>query len=158
MLLRDGERLEVLLMRRALRDGDRWSGHVSLPGGAEDARDRDLVDTAVRETREEVGVELARSARLIGQLPPAWALTRGVPRPMTVTPVVFAVAGPIEIALGAEATHAFWFPLGAAATGALDGTHPYRLGPLRRSLPCWRYQGEEVWGLTFEMLRRLIAL
>jgi 8-oxo-dGTP pyrophosphatase MutT (NUDIX family) len=149
---------DVLLMRRAVRRGDRWSGHVSLPGGGEELRDADLLATAVRETVEEVGLDLTRSARFLGRLAPHWAMTRGLPRPMSITPFVFAVDGPVELALGREASAAFWFPLGAAASGALDGVHPYRLGPLRRQLPCWRHEGQVVWGLTFDMLQRLLAL
>ena len=45
----DRDAAELLLMRRAERDGDRWSGQVSMPGGREEAADADLVATAVRE-------------------------------------------------------------------------------------------------------------
>jgi 8-oxo-dGTP pyrophosphatase MutT (NUDIX family) len=38
---------------------DPWSGNVALPGGKQDEQDRgDDYETAVRETREEVGIDL----------------------------------------------------------------------------------------------------
>ena len=55
-----GERESVLLMRRAEREGDSWSGHWSFPGGWRQAGDRDLLCTALRELEEECGVRLAR--------------------------------------------------------------------------------------------------
>ena len=51
------DELEVLLMKRAEREGDRWSGQIGLPGGHEEEADQDLVETARRESREEVGVD-----------------------------------------------------------------------------------------------------
>jgi 8-oxo-dGTP pyrophosphatase MutT (NUDIX family) len=158
VVLRQRDEPEVLLMQRAVHAGDRWSGHVSLPGGRHEAHDRDLLATAVRETREEVGVDLAAAGQPVGQLAPSWAMTRGLPRPMSITPFVFTVAAPVAIALGDEATAAFWLPLARAAAGALDDVYVHRVGPLAWKLPCWRHEGRVVWGLTFAMLRRLLAI
>src|SRR5512143_2692083 len=58
----------VLLMKRVDREGDPWSGHISLPGGRHDKRDPDLLATAIRETHEELGIQLA-GTRLLGNLP-----------------------------------------------------------------------------------------
>ncbi|HEU5217398.1 MAG TPA: NUDIX domain-containing protein, partial [Gemmatimonadales bacterium] len=49
----------VLLIRRAEREGDKWSGHLALPGGRWSPGDPDLAATARRETIEEVGVDLS---------------------------------------------------------------------------------------------------
>jgi 8-oxo-dGTP pyrophosphatase MutT (NUDIX family) len=45
----------MLLIRRAERGDDPWSGQMGLPGGRRHATDPDLRHTAVRETLEEVG-------------------------------------------------------------------------------------------------------
>ena len=56
--------LEALFIRRAERADDPWSGHIALPGGRREPGDADRLATAVRETREEVGVTLPASALL----------------------------------------------------------------------------------------------
>nr|CAG4713783.1 unnamed protein product [Naegleria fowleri] len=54
------KKLEVLFMKRVERNGDVWSGHVCFPGGKfEENVDKNLYDTAVRETCEEIGVNLS---------------------------------------------------------------------------------------------------
>jgi 8-oxo-dGTP pyrophosphatase MutT (NUDIX family) len=156
-ILRDRGGPEVLLITRAERASDRWSGHVAMPGGKQDEGDADLLATAVRETREETGIELAR-ARLLGRLDAIKAIARGRILPMTITPYVFHLAEDPAIALSAEAVDAFWFPLGRAATGELDDRYEYRMGPLTWPLPCWRWQGRTVWGLTHQMLSDLLAI
>jgi 8-oxo-dGTP pyrophosphatase MutT (NUDIX family) len=148
---------EVLLIERAVNAADRWSGHVSFPGGHWEERDPDLLATSIRETREEVGVDLGRAGRLLGLLPPLKAVARQRILPMTITPFVFHLAEAHPVVLGAEAAGWFWLPLAAAASGVLDGRHEYRLGPVPLQFPCWRHDGHVVWGLTLQMLRSLLA-
>ncbi|ORZ01523.1 NUDIX hydrolase domain-like protein [Syncephalastrum racemosum] len=59
---------ELLFIQRATREGDRWSGHVAFPGGKNEAGETDE-DTVVRETMEEIGLDLASDAFLpLGKL------------------------------------------------------------------------------------------
>src|SRR5689334_10230467 len=77
-VLRDrGGEAEVLLIRRAQKETDPWSGHMAFPGGRQDPSDRDLLHTAVRETEEEVGLELRPEEHLIGRLDDLAAVARG---------------------------------------------------------------------------------
>ena len=143
----------VLLMKRTERLGDPWSGHISLPGGRYDQRDEDLLATAIRETREELGIELA-GARLLGNLPTLSPLSAG-PNGIEVTPFVFATQEPVEPHVSAEAAAAFWLPIETAMSGALDDLYTYP-GTDRR-FPSWRFEGHVIWGLTFRILAELLA-
>lgn len=61
---------EILFIKRAARKGDRWTGHIALPGGRRDPGDQDDSAAAVRETQEEVGVDLTpENAIAVGNLP-----------------------------------------------------------------------------------------
>ncbi|PWN22952.1 hypothetical protein BCV69DRAFT_266465 [Microstroma glucosiphilum] len=60
---------EILYIKRATRATDKWSAHVAFPGGRRDETDEDALYTAMRETWEEVGLDLAdRDFLKIGQL------------------------------------------------------------------------------------------
>jgi hypothetical protein len=61
---------EVLFIKRATRVGDKWNGHVALPGGKRDPEDADDQVTAAREALEEVGIDLSPdNAIAVGNLP-----------------------------------------------------------------------------------------
>ena len=53
---------EILFIRRAARQGDRWTGHIAFPGGKRDPNDASDCAAAERETLEEVGLDLATTA------------------------------------------------------------------------------------------------
>jgi len=63
-----GPSLKTLMIKRAEREGDPWSGQVAFPGGRRERQDRSLLETATRETKEEVGIDLQRSAVYLGHL------------------------------------------------------------------------------------------
>jgi 8-oxo-dGTP pyrophosphatase MutT (NUDIX family) len=147
---------EVLLMRRAERADDRWSGQVSLPGGHAEPGDPDLVATALREAREEVGLDLGRDARLVGRLAAVQAKARGELLAMWITPYVFCAREELAPRPGPEAVEVFWFPLARARAGEFAWTHRYRRAEEERVLPAWRDGERVVWGLTYEILERFL--
>jgi len=149
---------EILLMRRVDRPGDRWSGHVSFPGGMAEARDADLVATAVRETREEVGLDLDVHATRVGRMDDQVAIAHGRTLPMAITPYVFAVNGDPTLTLGPEAREVFWLPMAAVMSGAIDGVRPYKMAGVEHKLPAWLVGEHVVWGLTHRMITRLLEI
>jgi len=158
-VLRDGQDFpEVLLMRRAERAGDRWSGQISLPGGKAEPTDRELTQTAIRETMEEVGLDISGGARRLCRLDTIQARARGGPVAMRVTPFVFRAENLGTPQLGPEASETFWLPLGALAAGELDHRHHYLDGHRTFYLPAWQFEGRVIWGLTHRMLSGLIDL
>src|SRR5207247_2386144 len=108
-LVEDTNGLEALFIRRAERADDPWSGQVALPGGHHEPGDRDLLATAIRETREETGVDLAAAERL-GALDDLYPRTPTLP-PVVVRPFVFALERRVVLVPSDEVQRAFWLPL-----------------------------------------------
>jgi 8-oxo-dGTP pyrophosphatase MutT (NUDIX family) len=144
----------VLLMKRVDRVGDPWSGHISLPGGGFQASDEDLRVTAIRETQEELGIDLT-GARVLGNLA-ALSPRQAGPQGVEVTPYVFAVTEALEPVCGPEALAAFWLPLSLAASGAIDST--YTVPTTQVAFPSWTYEGYVIWGLTRRILELVLEL
>lgn len=162
VLLREHEtQNEVLLMRRAIREGDPWSGHVSFPGGRMDPEDSSALATAKRELREEVGY-CAHDIEPIGRLSDVVTRRHEAMRPMIVTPYAFRVPADSEFQINHEATETFWCPVDFLADQNNRDEMEWKLGkkPLEMpiKLPCYFYQGRRIWGLTLLMLDELVKL
>lgn len=144
-------RTELLLIRRAANDRDPWSGHMALPGGRKEPGDASLVETARRETREEVGVGL-------GEAPFLGALSVVAPRnaqlpPLTVVPMVFRVPPGTEATIRAreEVAELHWVELGHLMDPANRTRVRYPpAGDL--AFPAIEVGGRDVWGLTHRVL------
>jgi 8-oxo-dGTP pyrophosphatase MutT (NUDIX family) len=144
----------VLLIRRAERDGDPWSGHMALPGGRREASDPDLLDTAVRETFEEVGFLLA-PADLIGSLDDVVPRTPVLP-PIAVRPYVFALPERPPLVPNLEVASTRWVHLDHLLHP--ETYHSARLdirGEVRH-MPAYRVEEAIVWGMTERILTSLL--
>ncbi len=144
---------QVLLLKRAEREGDPWSGQIALPGGRFEPADQNLYVTALRETHEEIGVDL-RTAPYHGHAEALHPFSAG-PKGMPVTPFLFALdaAAAPSVTLNAEASAWFWLPLEAAAAGALRSSITFR----DNTFPAWQFEQHTVWGLTMRILAQFIA-
>jgi 8-oxo-dGTP pyrophosphatase MutT (NUDIX family) len=149
----------VLLIRRAERQGDPWSGHMAFPGGREDPEDESLLATAMRETLEELALDLRETGQLLGQLAPLPAVARGRPVGMTIVPFVFELTADAELTYSDEVADAVWVPLDPLLHGRLRTTFAVdRGGGEHVQLPAHDVHGRIVWGLTYRMLDSLFEL
>ena len=158
VILHDGDDgLEALFIRRAVRAGDTWSGQIAFPGGRRDPGDADLLATAIRETMEEVGVDLSAAERL-GVLDDLYPRTPVLP-PVVVRPFVFALTARPTIVAGPEVQDTFWVSFRAlqapAAQGEVIVDHP---GIPRRVLPAYTLGNRTIWGMSERILTPLISL
>jgi len=150
---------QVLLIRRAEHPRDPWSGHMAFPGGREDPEDENLLATAIRETLEELSLDLRRAGRLLGQLAPLPAMTRERPVGMTIVPFVFELTAEAELSYSDEVAEAVWVPLDPLLHGRLRTTFAVdRGGGERVQFPAHDVDGRIVWGLTYRMLDSLFTL
>lgn len=158
ILLREpeaGREAEVFLIERAVREGDPWSGHMAFPGGRRDPRDADARATAMRETLEEVGIDLAAHATFLTRLDDVPVILRAHDVNFRVAPFVFALDRDVSPTLNHEVAAALWTPLGSLARGERSGLYPFRWENKDHELPCYRLDGRVVWGLTYVMFQGL---
>lgn len=145
---------ELLLIERAERIGDPWSGHMAFPGGRVDPADRDVRAAAERETREEVGLDLTR-ADLLGRLDD---LEGGNPArgPLVLSAFVYRLARRAPLVPNHEVQSTLWIPVGAFLDPARHVGHSW--GPLRLPGVLVGEPGRHVvWGLTYRLLDGLFA-
>lgn len=142
--------LHVLLTRRTAHLTDH-PGQISFPGGRAEEFDDSPVDTALRETEEEIGLH-RRYIEVVGVLPDYLTGTGYL-----VTPVVGLVAPPFELVADPdEVAEVFEVPLAFL----MDGAHHQRLSfdlPAggRRSFYAMPWRDYFIWGATAGMLRNL---
>ena len=149
---------ELLFIHRAEHPRDPWSGHMAFPGGRKDDGDVDTRDTALRETREEIGLDLGAAAEPLAELSHLNAIAHGKRLPMVIVPYLYELVGDPQLALNHEVQSVHWVPL----TFLLD---PHNRGTLERKvfgqtldLPCYEFDGQTIWGLTLRMADELLEL
>jgi 8-oxo-dGTP pyrophosphatase MutT (NUDIX family) len=151
-----GAGLEILLIRRAERAGDPWSGQIAFPGGRYERGDPDLLATAIRETREETGVDLAHAER-VGSLDDLHPRTPTLP-PVVVRPFVFALDRRPGLVPSAEVERAFWLPLTRLGEPGVRREITLTLRGVERTFPAYLVDDEVIWGMTERILTRFIGL
>ena len=160
LVLRDGGPggIELLLIRRAEHDLDPWSGHVGFPGGRAEPGDAGLEATAVRETLEETGLDLAGDGERLGALDDVKALARGRPVDLVIAPFVFRLRRRKDGAPSREVVSLHWLPLGRLFAPDIRSTLQYQHEGTILELPCLRIDGLVIWGLTYRMFDNLKAV
>ena len=145
------EGLQLLLTQRTAHLTDH-AGQISFPGGRAESYDASPVETALRETEEEIGLD-RRHIDIIGSLPEYLTVTG-----YRVVPVVGLVTPPFELRPdGNEVAEVFEVPLQFLMNGMNHQRMSFDLpeGAGRRSFYAMPYQRFFIWGATAGMLRNL---
>jgi 8-oxo-dGTP pyrophosphatase MutT (NUDIX family) len=145
----------VLLIRRADRAGDPWSGHMALPGGRREPHDEDLVATVVRETFEEVGLRLDRGD-LLGGLDDVVPRTPVLP-PIAVRPFVFALTERPALTPNPEVAAVRWVLLDHLLHPETYHSARLEIRGEPREFPAYRVDESIVWGMTERILTGLLV-
>jgi 8-oxo-dGTP pyrophosphatase MutT (NUDIX family) len=151
---------EVLMIQRAEHPEDPWSGHVAFPGGRKDEADASVRETAEREAREEVGLDLRAHGELLWRMPDVPAIARGRRTGLVIAPLVYELTrGEVGDELSfdrAEVAATLWVSLEHLARAEHRGTLDYVYEGRTIALPCVRLEGGRVlWGLTLQMISAL---
>lgn len=140
----------LLLTQRTAHLSDH-AGQVSLPGGRREESDLSAIDTALRETEEEIGLA-RRHIEVLGTLPDYFTVTG-----YQVTPVVSLVWPPFELTADPhEVAEIFEVPLSFLMDGMNHERRTFEIpGGMRRSFYSMPYDRFFIWGATAAMLRNL---
>ena len=141
----------LLLIRRTERSGDPWSGQIAFPGGHRASVDRSFLDTAIRETNEEVGISL-REHIVLGVLPLTCARTREI----RVAPFVFQLKTNVELHPNMEVANAFWVPVNSLAHCPVT-RRKVRVPEGEITVDSYIYGENVIWGLTFRIVNMLLG-
>jgi 8-oxo-dGTP pyrophosphatase MutT (NUDIX family) len=155
-VLRVTDQPELLFIKRAELERDPWSGHVAFPGGRAEAADASLEATAMRETLEELSVDL-RDGKILGRLDDLAPRSPVLP-PIIIRPFVAVVAPSVVCVPSAEVASAFWVPLSVLRDDAAAAEHVMEINGARARFPAYRVNDHVVWGLTERIVRQLLSL
>lgn len=162
LLLRPAEpHPELLLIRRAEREGDPWSGHMAFPGGRASPADADAVATAARESAEEVGIDPARDGRLLGALDEVAPRSSRGPAGLVVSAFVFVVGAEAEAVPNHEVQEALWISVAELLRPEAVIEYLYEHEPPEGStmrFPAFDARGYVVWGMTHRILTGFLEL
>ncbi|MGQ0537671.1 MAG: NUDIX hydrolase [Gemmatimonadaceae bacterium] len=156
-----GKELELLIIRRAERIGDPWSGQMGLPGGGHQAGDATLEDTALRETLEETGIDIRAAGQVLGSLDEFRPRTPALP-PIIVRPYLAIVRADVVLTLNHEVADALWIPLRVLRDPSAQRESLVEVRGAVRTVPSFVLgRGPApmiVWGMTERILRSFFTL
>lgn len=126
-------------------------GQISLPGGASEERDGTLVQTALREAFEEVGIP-PEAVAVLAELEPEYVAVSG----FLVTPVIGRLAEPPTFRPDPrEVERVIEVPVASLLDPA--SLRIEDRGTYVRQSPVYQYGADEIWGATARMLNRILA-
>jgi 8-oxo-dGTP pyrophosphatase MutT (NUDIX family) len=165
VLRRNLSEAEMLVIKRSVSERDHWSGHLALPGGRVEAGDASLLAAAVRETFEEVGVNLGAGGEVLGRLGVVEPKSPLAPR-VSVAP--FVAVAPAEyhvrregeavppLVLSEEVAAAFWVPVSALRSGGRSEVFKMVFAGVEREWPAYPSEHGPIWGITERILTEFL--
>ena len=149
---------EMLMIQRAVREGDPWSGHMGFPGGRKDASDATDVACAKRETLEEIGFDLDTYGELICQLSDVNTGWRADRPEMLVAPFIFKVDSTPDFELNHEVDDTLWVPLSFLLDDANRSRHQWDWRGEVLESDAFTYDNRLIWGLSLMMIDELLEI
>ena len=159
IMVREGvEATKMLMIRRATREGDPWSGHMGFPGGRRDPGDRSNLSCALRETQEEIGVDLEQWGTRLGELSDVNTGWRKDRPEMLVTPFIFQVSELPALTPNHEVDDTVWVPLHFLLDEANREPLEWEWKGQKMETDSFLYSSYRIWGLSLMMIDEMMGL
>mgnify|MGYP001211744311 FL=1 len=159
IMVREGsDATEMLMIRRATREGDPWSGHMGFPGGRRDPEGAPNFACALRETREEIGVDLSQWGTPLGELSDVNTGWRKDRPEMLVTPFIFQVGELPALTPNYEVDDVVWVPLHFLMNEANREPLEWDWKGKKMETDSYLYDSYRIWGLSLMMIDEMTGL
>ena len=142
-----GDKPEILMTKKPITL-TQHGGEISFPGGKMSELDNDLLDTALRETKEETGLEISRD-NVVGQLKQVITLNSG----FTIVPFICILDGIVQLVPNSEVESFLHIPL-LPFLGTLEND----LDPKHNSIQemyTYTFEKNLIWGASARMLKQI---
>ena len=129
---------------------------MAFPGGMVEPGDAEPLDAARRETREELGLDLDGDAALLGRLSDVKPMSLRVS--LATRRSSSRARGEPTLVPNDEVAEALWIPLELFADRRNRSTFFWSRNGVPVPMPCFKFEGRVVWGLTLRMVDELREL
>lgn len=145
----------VLFIKRTKNENDPWSGHYGLPGGMSEAKES-FYDTCIRETMEEVGLDLTEH-RFLGPLSPLQVQSMGDKLDFYIHPFVFVIRKDAELKICPSEVESYhWINSDDILNSNNIKFKKKKMRSGELEVPCLIVEEHEVWGITYIILGKLL--
>jgi len=149
LIVADNGECNILFLERKEDPRDLWSGQMCLPGGRAKEEDANLLETAIRETLEETGVDIDPKF-VVGVLEEVRPLNKPE---LIVTPFVAYIGGKRKVRINDEVKNAYWFSLSSLRRGEVN---PKKFN--LRGEVAYLVNGKIIWGMTARIVKNFLRL
>ena len=138
----------IIVMTEKPKEMKFHAGEISFPGGKLESNDSDLLETALRETSEEIGLAISKD-QVIGQLDPVITLNSG----FLILPFITIVDKIPPLSANTEVEKIFHIPLEPfLKTEAKDPDPSHNL---IQEMYTFEYENQIVWGASARILKQI---
>lgn len=148
---------KMLFIKRPDAEGDTFAGHMAFPGGKCEETDSSRLNTALRETQEEVGLDLRSKGRILGSLDDVNPITPSV-NMYVVTPFVSQLLVEAELRTNGEVAETLWIPVSHLKDPAWREQNPIERNGIQLTDYVFMYEGHKIWGLTGRIVNQFLDL
>ncbi len=147
----------MLFIKRPQKASDPFSGHIAFPGGKMKKGDESRLDTAIRETLEETGIDLKKNGKILGELDDVSPINPKVNH-YIVAPYIALVMGGVEVKPNEEVAEFVWIPLSDLKNEKTFEVRVVEKSGMKLEDFTFCYRHYVIWGMTARILLQFLSI